>query len=312
MSRVHDVQPEEAGCGGWWTPEGWWRCGGQPPPPSTNLDRPPLSSFSEDSPEIPRHIERDGEPMRGGTEPHIDAEHTEPLEPESHGRPRAGRGRPWRARDRSTGGADGDEGREREGARRSRVRADPERDERDGDAPLEMHQRHAGPAPSPEVVAQQSPTPAQHERAVRRKVGAGDATLRANQEPRAARGHQNMAGTPEPQVRRASVEPARLDGALEMQVAPHGEPLAPPLERQLHQVDAGAAERGVRSEGAVRGRRDDGEGPDRLSTGGRAPLPADPHAVAIGHAGAFGFVVVTIVAPEFLRRERVHERRDDG
>src|SRR5207247_1321662 len=43
----------------------------------------------------------------------------------------------------------------------------------------------------------------------------------------------------------------------------------------------------------------------------REPLAADPHAGPRGDARPLCLGVVAVIAPEFLRRERVHQGRDD-
>src|SRR2546429_4742984 len=51
---------------------------------------------------------------------------------------------------------------------------------------------------------------------------------------------------------------------------------------------------------------------DPLASRRDAPLPAYPHAVAVRHARPLRQIVVAIVVPEFLGRERVLERGDHG
>src|SRR5204862_3219175 len=147
----------------------------------------------------------------------------------------------------------GDVGRDGESPWSARIGPEAERYERHRYAPLEMEQAQAAAAPAAEILADQRPPPAQHERAVRGEVRARDAALCAHQQPRRAQGEQHVTRAREPQVGGAAVPPATLEQRLDVQVAPHGEALALALERQLHEVDPTTAERAVRTECAVGG-----------------------------------------------------------
>src|SRR5207244_4547538 len=155
--------------------------------------------------------------------------HTQPFQAQPQCRPGPGRGRPWRARHRSAGRADSDEGRECQGAGCPSVRADGERDEGHGDAPLEVEERHASATPPSEVLAEQGSSSPQYERTVSRQVGAGSSTLRADQEPGGPGRNQHVAGTPDPPVRGTAVESPSLYDALAVPVAP--DPVAPAAAR---------------------------------------------------------------------------------
>src|SRR5438093_13744748 len=194
---------------------------------------------------------------------------------------------------------------------RSRVWSYTERQERNRNAPLEMQQGHPPAAPAAEFVAEERPPPAEHERAVRGEIRARDPALAAHQHAGGAQREQHMTGAGEPQVGDAAVLPAALEHRLEVQVASHREALAPALEPELHEVDPGAAEGGVRTEAAVRGRRYHRERADRLPSRGHPPLAPHADAVAVGDAPAVREVVVPVVAAEFLGRELVEERRED-
>src|SRR5579885_2648928 len=239
----------------------------------------------------------------------LPAEHPQPLDAEAQRDPGPGGGDPRRARHRAARPAEGGVRRERDGARGARVRAGAHRNEGHRHAPLEVQERRAAPAEAAEIVAEEGAAPAQHEGAVRGEPRGRRAPLSAHQQPRGAGRHEHVPRGGEPQVGAAAVRAPGLERRVPVEVAAHREALAAAAEGELRQVHAGAAERGVGAEGAARGRGADGERADGLPPHARAPFGARAHAAPVAEPAALGEVVVAVVAAEFLRRERVHERR---
>src|SRR5207247_7185010 len=61
----------------------------------------------------------------------------------------------------------------------------------------------------------------------------------------------------------------------------------------------------------LRGRRRHLHRADRLAPPAQPPFTAHPDAVAVRHAPALRQVIVSVVAPELLRGDRIEERRND-
>src|SRR5204863_8413509 len=109
-------------------------------------------------------------------------------------------------------------------------------------------------APGAERVAEQGTAPAEHERAASREPRARAATLCPNEQARGSDGEQHVAGAGETEIRVATVLAPGFEHRLHVQVAPHGEPFAAALERELQQVHRRSAQGWIRPDTAVRGR----------------------------------------------------------